>query len=117
MKMLKILLVVMIIVSAFAFTEGCVDKTEKLPDSTSNQTEPVTEPSVKPVGEAISVNTEVNETPAVVLPERKPDTQIIWIQQYSFAPRDPIIYVGDKPVSYTHLRAHETRHDLVCRLL
>src|SRR5450759_5848473 len=21
------------------------------------------------------------------------------------------------PVSYTHLRAHETRHDLVCRLL
>src|SRR5450756_637844 len=27
-------------------------------------------------------------------------------------------FVGDKkPVSYTHLRAHETRHDLVCRLL
>src|SRR5665648_674624 len=25
--------------------------------------------------------------------------------------------VGDDPVSYTHLRAHETRHDLVCRLL
>src|SRR5665648_1105702 len=25
--------------------------------------------------------------------------------------------VGDSPVSYTHLRAHETRHDLVCRLL
>ena len=24
---------------------------------------------------------------------------------------------GAKPVSYTHLRAHETRHDLVCRLL
>src|SRR5450756_3025508 len=23
----------------------------------------------------------------------------------------------DVPVSYTHLRAHETRHDLVCRLL
>ena len=22
-----------------------------------------------------------------------------------------------KTVSYTHLRAHETRHDLVCRLL
>ena len=21
------------------------------------------------------------------------------------------------PVSYTHLRAHETRHDIVCRLL
>src|SRR5450756_2115652 len=25
--------------------------------------------------------------------------------------------VVDKPCSYTHLRAHETRHDLVCRLL
>ena len=24
---------------------------------------------------------------------------------------------GRTPVSYTHLRAHETRHDLVCRLL
>src|SRR5450756_1265152 len=28
------------------------------------------------------------------------------------------VYLGDVvPVSYTHLRAHETRHDLVCRLL
>src|SRR5450759_3141614 len=27
------------------------------------------------------------------------------------------VVVGDTPVSYTHLRAHETRHDLVCRLL
>ena len=27
-----------------------------------------------------------------------------------------ILHVLD-PVSYTHLRAHETRHDLVCRLL
>src|SRR5450756_30843 len=27
---------------------------------------------------------------------------------------DGLVYV---PVSYTHLRAHETRHDLVCRLL
>src|SRR5450756_3067918 len=27
------------------------------------------------------------------------------------------LLVSDNPVSYTHLRAHETRHDLVCRLL
>src|SRR5665648_1238168 len=26
------------------------------------------------------------------------------------------IIIGITPVSYTHLRAHETRHDLVCRL-
>src|SRR5450759_1439746 len=25
--------------------------------------------------------------------------------------------ISNEPVSYTHLRAHETRHDLVCRLL
>src|SRR5665648_712017 len=25
--------------------------------------------------------------------------------------------INSRPVSYTHLRAHETRHDLVCRLL
>src|SRR5450756_2780966 len=28
-----------------------------------------------------------------------------------------ILIVYYAPVSYTHLRAHETRHDLVCRLL
>src|SRR5665648_1223076 len=28
-----------------------------------------------------------------------------------------IAFSFNKPVSYTHLRAHETRHDLVCRLL
>ena len=27
------------------------------------------------------------------------------------------VCVAQEPVSYTHLRAHETRHDLVCRLL
>src|SRR5450756_2966995 len=27
------------------------------------------------------------------------------------------VTLGLRPVSYTHLRAHETRHDLVCRLL
>src|SRR5659263_271042 len=31
----------------------------------------------------------------------------------SFPWSNSLIY----PVSYTHLRAHETRHDLVCRLL
>ena len=28
-----------------------------------------------------------------------------------------VLNTGRNPVSYTHLRAHETRHDLVCRLL
>src|SRR5659263_745724 len=29
----------------------------------------------------------------------------------------PLVRAVSRPVSYTHLRAHETRHDLVCRLL
>src|SRR5450756_1902913 len=33
------------------------------------------------------------------------------------AERGPNIIFTWEPVSYTHLRAHETRHDLVCRLL
>src|SRR5450756_1941373 len=33
------------------------------------------------------------------------------------AGRDPPRRLQGCPVSYTHLRAHETRHDLVCRLL
>src|SRR5450756_1340430 len=28
-----------------------------------------------------------------------------------------VLTLDRDPVSYTHLRAHETRHDLVCRLL
>src|SRR5450756_3252110 len=28
-----------------------------------------------------------------------------------------LIFDNADPVSYTHLRAHETRHDIVCRLL
>src|SRR5665648_614940 len=35
------------------------------------------------------------------------------IQSMTFEP--PLVY--SVTVSYTHLRAHETRHDLVCRLL
>src|SRR5665648_1171609 len=30
---------------------------------------------------------------------------------------DPFHSFSNTSVSYTHLRAHETRHDLVCRLL
>src|SRR5659263_198331 len=38
---------------------------------------------------------------------------------YNYTPSDRFIQYGSfiRSVSYTHLRAHETRHDLVCRLL
>src|SRR5450756_2366958 len=34
-----------------------------------------------------------------------------------FMTEDEVVVVDMEAVSYTHLRAHETRHDLVCRLL
>src|SRR5450756_2856883 len=34
-----------------------------------------------------------------------------------FSLAHPIASLQARAVSYTHLRAHETRHDLVCRLL
>src|SRR5450756_2772976 len=42
------------------------------------------------------------------------------LQQLRHGRVHDLAVVGDDdpgPVSYTHLRAHETRHDLVCRLL
>src|SRR5450756_2835788 len=55
-------------------------------------------------------------------PERDPDTR-----GPAVAPTDQVHRTEFKPlnktrrifgpVSYTHIRAHETRHDLVCRLL
>src|SRR5450756_2950960 len=48
------------------------------------------------------------ETRARTVGTSKGDTCDSWGVMAKFLP---------SPVSYTHLRAHETRHDLVCRLL
>src|SRR5450759_4921848 len=49
----------------------------------------------------------------------KPDTATIFTFPPEFIPTEYWRWENfvDAPVSYTHLRAHETRHDLVCRLL
>src|SRR5450756_3127283 len=57
-----------------------------------------------------------------VFPERKGWFTEYYEESKSWMPpgfRDWAEYEDDAavPVSYTHLRAHETRHDLVCRLL
>src|SRR5450759_4238858 len=42
----------------------------------------------------------------------------VWfLSQLYVLPSEQRHGIGHAPVSYTHLRAHETRHDLVCRLL
>src|SRR5450759_4117277 len=51
-----------------------------------------------------------------IWPKRKPTSRLIRTRsnKYRYPRKSP---TPGKPVSYTHLRAHETRHDLVCRLL
>ena len=48
----------------------------------------------------------------------KPQLQSVIFKQFY---HPPYLFIRSlhfsAPVSYTHLRAHETRHDLVCRLL
>src|SRR5665648_200063 len=51
----------------------------------------------------------VGDNPSVVLENRRR-----WLEQWE-VPWSRVV-VGEQAVSYTHLRAHETRHDLVCRL-
>src|SRR5450756_2755828 len=41
----------------------------------------------------------------------------VFSRGYDTLEKNKIIGDDHRPVSYTHLRAHETRHDLVCRLL
>src|SRR5450756_677118 len=56
-----------------------------------------------------SVQTQVRQLPPGITPPL--------VIKYS-ASSIPVVQLGlSSPVSYTHLRAHETRHDLVCRLL
>src|SRR5665648_1194175 len=49
----------------------------------------------------------------------KPKKDFLTVEEYQamLESIDISTDTGFKPVSYTHLRAHETRHDLVCRLL
>src|SRR5450756_1331021 len=38
-----------------------------------------------------------------------------YLKYFTFLTEEPVTALEREPVSYTHLRAHETRHDLVCR--
>ena len=55
--------------------------------------------------------------PAASAASTKKDNNYVYIR----VPREKVAPVDtgrtETAVSYTHLRAHETRHDLVCRLL
>ena len=51
-----------------------------------------------------------------------PNTKAYWVVDpldgtTNFAAGIPYWSISVATVSYTHLRAHETRHDIVCRLL
>ena len=62
------------------------------------------EPKVYPIFQALKMAEEKELDLVEISPNAQP-------------PVCRIIDYSKFPVSYTHLRAHETRHDLVCRLL
>src|SRR5665648_456433 len=57
------------------------------------------------------------ETPILSINSLKKYVNIIIIAAISRNARSNSLITRYNAVSYTHLRAHETRHDLVCRLL
>src|SRR5665648_1141370 len=66
--------------------------------------------------EAISIADKIFESPTnnKRLADQKANTLHFGVIKSSDEFIDEVVV---SPVSYTHLRAHETRHDLVCRLL
>src|SRR5450756_98381 len=92
---------------------GCASApipTPKISDVTSmKETEPKDEAEVSPFGAYFAGPSAASASFAGITPPS--DAQTI-------ARSKPIPTTIMSPsVSYTHLRAHETRHDLVCRLL
>ena len=55
----------------------------------------------------------------IVIAEQKDNIIKIWAEMkgWTYLNKQGIQLDTLRTVSYTHLRAHETRHDLVCRLL
>src|SRR5450756_801031 len=49
-------------------------------------------------------------------PIHNPDVEVLELERGRPAKLKATISVMPEAVSYTHLRAHETRHDIVCRL-
>src|SRR5450756_2748696 len=58
----------------------------------------------------------LQEPPSDQAPSAHPSARPPGTRSLPFSGVSPS-YAPTAPVSYTHLRAHETRHDLVCRLL
>src|SRR5450759_1452005 len=61
--------------------------------------------------------TTLTTTPLVALYKKDGAIEAAWKYLLLCSLGISVSLLGLLPVSYTHLRAHETRHDLVCRLL
>ena len=65
----------------------------------------------------------LTESPASIpsslfgLPEQPAHERVLFATDEQTGLKTILAVHSTAPVSYTHLRAHETRHDLVCRLL
>src|SRR5450759_997140 len=100
-KSLNVLAVAVLALSAAL--SGCSDKAK--------------EPTLLPVGTSVQATTITVEKATLPIVATSPGNVIAQQQAMISSRLMGFLREINVPVSYTHLRAHETRHDLVCRLL
>src|SRR5450756_2740890 len=70
----------------------------------------------RPYGGSVTTQSTLNNGSFRASAKTNPSAAMLKKRRFFLAPKT-IRRCASTPVSYTHLRAHETRHDLVCRLL
>ena len=91
MKLKSIMLAVLLLAVLFS---GCIGDKDAVAPTPTPTPEPTPEPTVAPTPEPTPTETPTPEpTPSAVT--REPETRKIWLDMWSFVPRNPTIYVGD----------------------
>ena len=91
MKLKSIMLAALLLAVLFS---GCIGDKDKVAPTPTPAPIPTPEPTVAPTPEPTPTETPMPEpTPTAVA--REPETRQIWLDVWSFVPRNPTIYVGD----------------------
>ena len=91
MKLKSIMLAALLLAVLFS---GCIGDKDKVAPTPTPTPIPTPEPTVAPTPEPTPTETHTPEpTPTAVT--REPKTQRIWLDEWSFKPPNPTIYVGD----------------------
>ncbi|MEA1895897.1 MAG: plastocyanin/azurin family copper-binding protein [Euryarchaeota archaeon] len=91
MKLKSIMLAALLLAVLFS---GCIGDKDKVAPTPTPTPTPEPAPTVAPTPEPTPTETPAPE-PTMVPVTRDPKTQRIWLDEWSYVPRDPTIYVGD----------------------